>query len=67
MRAVVMAEVSRAERAEVHRAEARWTWVMEARDCLEARRWGRSLSREMGAGDEAVGEAGAAWGAAGSS
>ena len=54
VRAEVMAAVSSAARVELHRAEARWTWVMDARERLEARRCGRRVSRDMGAGEEAA-------------
>lgn len=45
MRAVVIAECSRARRVEVQSSLARQTWVMEDKERLEARRWGISVSR----------------------
>lgn len=51
VRAVVTAECRRASRVNVPRSLARWTWMMEDRERLEATRWGMSLSR----GDDARG------------
>ncbi len=51
VRAVVTAECRRAFRVNVPRSLARWTWMMEDRERLEATRWGMSLSR----GDDADG------------
>ena len=47
--AVVTAAVSRAARVDVQREEARWTWVTDARERFEARRWGRRVERERDA------------------
>ena len=51
VRAVVTAECRSAFRVNVPRSLARWTWMMEDRERLEATRWGMSLSR----GDDADG------------
>ncbi len=49
VRAVVTAECRSAFRVNVPRSLARWTWIMEDRERLEATRWGMSLSRGDGA------------------
>ena len=62
MRAVVRVEVSSARRVEVQSSLARQTWVMEVRERLEARRWGRSVSRVEEEAMSAVVGSGLGWG-----
>jgi len=56
--AVFMAALERAVRVDLQRVLASWTWAIEERERLEARRWGIRCSR----GDEGEEVVGWRWG-----